>query len=77
MYPVEGACDNRESWFTGQGLSPEFACPSTKLVLHTAMPPNVRNDDAGHRPLEIALPFQTLAAAPIATQSQEFATHSP
>ena len=32
------------------------------------MPPTVRNDDVGHRLLEIVLPFQALAAAPIAIQ---------
>ena len=36
------------------------------------MLPTVRNDDVGHRPLEIVLPFQVLAAAPIAIQDYPF-----
>ena len=43
-------------------------CPSRKLRSHTITPPTVRNNDVGHRLLEIVLPFQCLVAAPIATQ---------
>ena len=36
------------------------------------MPPTVHNDDVGRRIPEIVLPFQELAAAPIATQGYPF-----
>ena len=43
-------------------------CASRKLISHSIKPPTVRNDDVGHRLLEIVLPFQGLATAPIAIQ---------
>jgi hypothetical protein len=48
------------------------SCPSRKLISHSIKPPTVRNDDAGHRLLEIGLAFQVLAVAPIAIQDYPF-----
>ena len=65
---------NRDACVTGKPLNrggvPDRteACPSRKLRSHTITPPTVRNNDVGHRLLEIVLPFQCLVAAPIATQ---------
>jgi hypothetical protein len=47
-------------------------CPSRKLISHAIKPSTVRNDDTGHRLLEIALPFQVLAVAPVAIQDYPF-----
>ena len=45
-----------------------WTCGTRKLISHIITPLTFRNDDAGHRLLETARPFQERVAAPIATQ---------